>query len=59
MPKFFVDFEFAGHIEVEAKNEHDAKEIVEGTSLEKLINHAQIFNVGKNYIDEAPEQLQS
>jgi len=50
MPKFFVDFEFAGHIEVEAENEEDAKETIEDMGLDKLAEHIQHFNVGKHYI---------
>lgn len=50
MPKFFVDFEFAGHIEVEAENEEDAKEVVEAKGLEELAEHIQHFNIGKHYI---------
>lgn len=53
MPKFFVDFELAGHIEVEAQNEEDAKEIVEDMNLDKLAEHIQNFNVGKYYVEEA------
>lgn len=52
MPKFFVDFEFAGHVEIEAKNEEDAKEIVEAMSLDKLAEHVQNFNVGRHYIEK-------
>ena len=55
MPKFFVDFEFAGHIEVEAKNEDDAKEMVEDMSLDELIGHIQNFNAGRNYIEQKTE----
>ncbi len=51
MPKFFVDFEFAGHIEVEAKDEEDAKEIVEDMNLDKLADHIQHFNVGRHYVE--------
>jgi len=47
--KFFVDFEFAGHIEVEAKNKKDAKEMVEDMSLDELAEHIQNFNIGKHY----------
>lgn len=50
MPKFYVDFELAGHIEVEAENEQEAQEIVEAASLEKLVDYIQDFNVGRNYI---------
>ncbi len=52
MPKFFVDFEFAGHIEVEADSEENAKAIVENMDSQELINNVQIFNVGKNYIEK-------
>lgn len=50
MPRFYVDFELAGHIEVEAENEQAAQEIAEATNLDMLINHIQNFNVGGNYI---------
>lgn len=50
MPKFCVDFELAGHIEVEAENEQEAQQIGEATSLEKLVDNIENFNVGKNYI---------
>ncbi|MBI4377919.1 MAG: hypothetical protein HY578_02355 [Nitrospinae bacterium] len=36
MPKYFVDFEFTGHIEVEAQNEEEDKEAVEDMSLMSL-----------------------
>ncbi len=55
MPKFYVDFELAGHIEVEAENEQEAQEIAEATSLEKLVDYIQNFNVGKNYIAKEME----
>ncbi|MBI5328427.1 MAG: hypothetical protein HZB80_09110 [Deltaproteobacteria bacterium] len=51
MPKFFVDFEFAGHVEVEAQNEEKAKEIVEDMNLDKLAEHIQNFNVGRHYVE--------
>ena len=50
MPKFFVDFEFAGHIEVEAENEEEAKEPEKDLGLTKLAENIQPFNVGKHYI---------
>ena len=52
MPKFFVDFEFAGHIEVKAKNKEDAVEIVKSTNVDKLVNNIQNFNVGKYYVEQ-------
>lgn len=51
MPKFLVDFEFAGHIEVEAKTENEAMEIVENINPEKLLENVQHFNVGKYYVE--------
>lgn len=54
MPKFFVDFEFAGHIEVMAKNEKDAKEIVEDMTIDELSEHIQHFNVGRHYVKKTP-----
>ncbi|MBI3753668.1 MAG: hypothetical protein HY266_06460 [Deltaproteobacteria bacterium] len=51
MPKFCVDFEFAGHVEVEAENEEEAKKIVEGMNLDKLAEHVQNFNVGRHYVE--------
>lgn len=53
MPKFFVDFEFAGHIEVEAQNEEKAKKVVEEMNLDELSEHIQNFNVGRHYVEEA------
>lgn len=50
MPKFFVDFEFAGHIEIDARTEEEAKEKVENVSLDELVEHIQHFNMGKYYI---------
>jgi len=52
MPKFIVDFEFAGHLEVKADSEENAKTIVENMDSQELINNVQIFNVGKNYIEK-------
>lgn len=52
MPKFIVDFELAGHIEVKADSEENAKTIVENMDSQELINHVQIFNIGKNYIEK-------
>ena len=51
MPKFCVDFEFAGHVEVEAKDKEEAKEIIKGMGFEELSEHIQNFNVGNNYIE--------
>ena len=51
MPKFFVDFEFAGHVEVEAQNEEKAKEIVEEMNLDELAEHVQNLNVGRHYVE--------
>lgn len=57
MPKFLVDFEFAGHIEVEAESKKDAIETVaEKTSLEKLLANIQHFNVGKYYAKRVDEK---
>jgi|GEM_PF-2377488 len=52
MPKFFVDFEFTAHVEVEAQSKQEAKEIVENMDFEKLSNYIQNFNVGRNYIEK-------
>ena len=52
MPKFIVDFELSGHIEVDAQNAEAAKEIVATMSIEKLSDHIQNFNIGKYYADE-------
>lgn len=52
MPKFFVDFEFAGHIEITAQTEEEAKKKVENVSLGELIEHIQHFNIGKYYIEK-------
>ena len=52
MPKFIVDFEFAGHLEVKADSEENAKAIVENMDSQELINNVRIFNVGKNYIEK-------
>lgn len=46
MPKFFVDFEFAGHIEIAAQTEEEAKEQVENIRFDELIEHIQHFNIG-------------
>ena len=51
MPKFFVDFEFAGHIEVDAQNEEEAKEIIEEMRFEDVSEHIQNFNVGRHYVE--------
>lgn len=54
MPKFLVDFELAGHIEVEARTKEDAIEIVaENIKLEELLENIQHFNVGKYYVERA------
>jgi len=50
MPKYIIDFEFAGHVEVKSKTEEDGKEIVENMGIEKLSAHIQHFNVGKYYV---------
>ncbi|MDP8230034.1 MAG: hypothetical protein P9L93_02905 [Candidatus Gorgyraea atricola] len=50
MPKYIIDFEFAGHVEVESKTEEEGKEVVEKMSIEELSTHIQHFNVGKHYI---------
>lgn len=54
MLKFFVDFEFAGHIEVKAETEQDAKEMVEAMSLDELAEHIQHFNIGRHYVEKTP-----
>ena len=60
MPKFFVDFELAGHIAVDAENEEDAKEIIaEKFNLEQLLENVQNFNVGKYYIERADKKLRT
>ncbi|MEW6409240.1 MAG: hypothetical protein AB1488_03895 [Nitrospirota bacterium] len=52
MHKFFVDFEFAGHIEVEAETAEEAIEIVaEKMSIEELVENIQNFNVGRHYVE--------
>lgn len=50
MPEYTVDFEFAGHITVKAKNGNQAIDIVDGMSIDELKDHIQNFNVGKNYV---------
>lgn len=53
MSKFLVDFELAGHIEVEAKTENEAMEVVaEKTNIENLIENVQHFNVGRYYVEK-------
>ena len=52
MSKYIVDFEFAGHVEVEARTEKQSKEIVESMDAEKLLKYVQNFNVGKYYIEK-------
>ena len=52
MPKFIVDFELAGHLEVKADSKEIAMAIVENMDSQELINNVQIFNVGKNYIEK-------
>ncbi|MBI5047504.1 MAG: hypothetical protein HZB54_00945 [Deltaproteobacteria bacterium] len=52
MPKFFVDFELTGHIEVEAETEEDAKGMVEDMSFDELAEQIQHFNVGRHYIEQ-------
>ncbi|MEK7679745.1 MAG: hypothetical protein AAB356_06100 [Deltaproteobacteria bacterium] len=54
MLKFFVDFEFAGHIEVKAETEEDAKEMVEEMSLDELAEHIQHVNIGRHYVEKTP-----
>jgi len=51
MPKFLVDFELTGHIEVEAKTYDEAIKIVESINPEKLLENIQHFNVGKHYVE--------
>lgn len=55
MPKFFVDFEFAGHVEVEAENKEKAVEIVREMGISELIDNTQNFNVGKYYVEKTTE----
>lgn len=53
MPKYIVDFELAGHIEVDAQTEKDGKEKIEKMSIKELSEHIQQFNVEKYYIEKA------
>jgi len=55
MSKFFVDFEFAGHVKVDAENKESAMEIVRETDINKLLDNVQNFNVGKYYAREVTE----
>ena len=50
MTRFIVDFELAGHVEVEAEDEEDATDKVSEMSFEHLAENVEIFNVGKNYV---------
>jgi hypothetical protein len=52
MPKFIVDFEIAGDFEVEAKNEEEAKELVENLDSGKLLDNLQSIKVGRHYIEK-------
>lgn len=51
MARFIVDFELAGHVEVEAKDEEEATEKVSGMPFEQISKNIEIFNVGKNYVE--------
>lgn len=53
MPKFLVDFELTGHIEVKAKTSEEAIEVVaEEMRIEDLIENIQHFNVGRCYVEK-------
>lgn len=52
MPRFIVDFELAGHIEVVADDEKEAVDKVSEMSSSYLIGNVQNFNVGRNYIEQ-------
>lgn len=52
MPKYIVDFELVGHIEVDAQAEKSGKEKVEKMSIKELSEHIQHFNVGKHYVEK-------
>tara|TARA_Y100000310_G_C19985836_1_gene491873 strand:+ start:144 stop:311 length:168 start_codon:yes stop_codon:yes gene_type:complete len=51
MTRFIVDFELAGHVEVEAEDEEEAAGKVSEMSFEHLTEKVEIFNVGKNYVE--------
>jgi len=51
MPRYIIDFEFSGHVEVESKTEEEGKEIVEKMSIEELSKYIQHFNVGQHYAE--------
>lgn len=52
MPKYVIDFELAGHVEVNARTEKSAREKVEKMSIRELSEHIQHFNVGKHYVEK-------
>lgn len=52
MPRYIVDFELAGHVEVDARTEKAGKEKIEKMSIGELSEHIQNFNVGKHYIEK-------
>lgn len=50
--EFKVDFEFAGHVEVEAADKEEAIAKVEDLDFQEFGEHIQNHNFGKNYVDE-------
>ena len=52
MPKYVIDFEFAGHVEVDAQTEKSGKEKVEKMNIKELAEYIQHFNVGKYYVEK-------
>lgn len=53
---YTLDFEYTGHITVEARNANEAIDIVEGMSIGQLKKHIQNFNVGHHYVTKEPKK---
>ncbi|MBF8267162.1 MAG: hypothetical protein HW388_670 [Dehalococcoidia bacterium] len=49
--RFVVDFELAGHVEVEAEDVEEAIDRASAMPVEYLLDNVDIYNVGKNYVE--------
>jgi len=52
MPKYRIDYEISGIIDVEADSDEDAVEKVEEMDVNFLLDNAELFNVGKYCLEE-------
>ena len=51
LPKYIVDFELSGDIEVQARNRNEAIIQVEEMTTAQLVSKVQNMNAGRNYCD--------